>query len=102
MQKNVTVFEKIEAWAEARNLIQGSDSFRQLAKLTEEAGELAGGIAKQRPEVVADSIGDCVVVLTILAAQNGLNIADCIQAAYEEIKDRKGRMVDGVFVKEGD
>ena len=89
-------------WAEARNLIQGSDSFRQLAKLMEETGELAGGIAKQRPEVIADSIGDCVVVLTILAAQNGLNIADCTQAAYSEIKHRKGRMIDGVFVKEAD
>lgn len=102
MQQLTTVFEKIEAWAEERNLINGSDSFRQLAKLMEETGELASGIAKQRPDVIADSIGDCVVVLTILAAQNGLFIENCIEAAYNEIKDRKGRMVDGVFIKEGD
>ena len=89
-------------WAEARNLIQGSDSFRQLAKLMEETGELAGGIAKQKPDVISDSIGDCMVVLTIIAAQNGLNVTDCLQAAYNEIKDRKGRMIDGVFVKEAD
>ncbi len=95
-------FELIIEWAEARNLIHGSDSFRQLAKLVEETGELAAGIAKQRPEVIADSIGDCAVVLTILAAQNGLSMADCVQAAYDEIKDRKGRMIDGVFVKESD
>jgi len=51
---------------------------------------------------IADSIGDCVVVLTILAAQNGLQIEDCITQAYDEIKERKGVMKDGVFVKEED
>ncbi|UOO87849.1 MazG-like family protein [Vitreoscilla massiliensis] len=96
------LFEQVTAWAQARNLIAGSDSFRQLAKLAEEMGELAGGIAKQKPEVISDSIGDCMVVLIIIAAQNGLNVTDCLQAAYNEIKDRKGRMIDGVFVKEAD
>jgi hypothetical protein len=58
----------------------------------------------QRPVVLPrlDSIGDCVVVLTILAAQNGLQIEDCIAQAYDEIKERKGVMKDGVFVKEED
>mgnify|MGYP000887355559 CR=1 FL=1 len=51
---------------------------------------------------IADSIGDCVVVLTILSAQNGLQIEDCIAQAYDEIKERKGVMKDGVFVKEED
>jgi hypothetical protein len=41
-------------------------------------------------------------VLTILAAQNGLQIEDCIAQAYDEIKDRRGVMKDGVFVKEED
>ncbi|UOO93563.1 MazG-like family protein [Vitreoscilla stercoraria] len=96
------LFVSVEAWAHERNLIAGSDSFRQLAKLTEELGELAGGIAKQKPDVISDSIGDCMVVLTILAAQNGLDVVACLQDAYNEIKDRKGRMIDGVFVKEAD
>ena len=56
----------------------------------------------QRRRRIADSIGDCVVVLTILAAQNGLQIEDCIAQAYDEIKERKGVMKDGVFVKEED
>jgi len=51
---------------------------------------------------IADSIGDCVVALTILAAQNGLQIEDCIAQAYDEIKYRRGVMKDGVFVKEED
>ena len=96
-------FTQIREWAEARNLINGSDSFRQLAKLTEEAGELAADISKGRKRgKIADSIGDCVVVLTILAAQNGLQIEDCIAQAYDEIKERKDMMKDGVFVKEED
>lgn len=96
-------FTQIREWAEARNLINGSDSFRQLAKLTEETGELAADISKCRQRAkIADSIGDCVVVLTILAAQQGLKIEDCIAQAHEEIKDRRGVMRDGVFVKEED
>ena len=95
-------FEDIRLWAEERNLIDGSDRFRQMVKLIEEQGELASGIAKGNEYLVADSIGDMVVVLTILAAQSGTNIEWCIECAYQEIKDRKGRMIDGVFVKESD
>lgn len=90
----------IRQWAEDRNLIVGSDSFRQMTKLMEEIGELANGIAKKEHDEILDGIGDSVVVLTILAAQNGLFIEDCIEHAYQQIKDRKGKMIDGVFVKE--
>ena len=95
-------FNEIRQWAHDRNLIEGSDRFRQMVKLVEEQGELAAGIAKGNEELVADSIGDMVVVLTILAAQSGLRIENCIKLAYLEIKDRKGRMQNGVFVKESD
>jgi NTP pyrophosphatase (non-canonical NTP hydrolase) len=92
--------QNIENWAKDRNLILGSTPQAQMLKLTEEIGELARGIAKQQPEIIADSIGDCVVVLTIIAKQCGFTLEGCVSGAYEEIKDRKGRMVDGVFVKE--
>lgn len=95
-------FNEIRQWAHDRNLIEGSDRFRQMVKLVEEQGELAAGIAKGNEALVIDSIGDMVVVLTIIAAQSGVNIEACIEAAYDEIKDRKGRMRDGVFVKESD
>lgn len=94
------IFNKIVNWAEDRNLIKGASRQAQMLKLTEEVGELAAGIAKVKEDVVKDSIGDCVVVLTIIAAQSGLHIEDCINAAYNEIKDGKGKMVDGVFVRE--
>lgn len=92
----------IVEWAQARNLIQGSTPEKQFIKLVEELGELAEGLAKKRPGQTIDSIGDMGVVLTILAAQVGTSFEDCLNVAYDEIKHRKGRMVDGVFVKEGD
>jgi NTP pyrophosphatase (non-canonical NTP hydrolase) len=95
-------FDDIRAWAHARNLIEGSSTDKQFLKLIEEVGELAEGLAKNRPAAIVDGIGDAVVVLTILAAQVGVQIEDCIEAAWVEIKDRKGRMQDGVFLKEGD
>lgn len=90
----------IRNWAEDRNIIKGSNSKTQYVKLIEEAGELAGNIARGRD--VKDDIGDMVVVLTILAAQHGLTIEECVAEAWDDIKDRKGRMVDGVFIKESD
>ena len=43
-----------------------------------------------------------VVVLTIMAVQNGVLIEDYILGPYNEIKDRKGKMVDEMFIKEAD
>lgn len=91
---------KIITWAEDRNLVKGATRQAQMLKLTEEVGELASGIARANEEKVIDSIGDAVVVLTILAAQSGVTIQECIDHAYNEIKDRKGKMIDGIFVRE--
>ena len=73
-----------------------------MVKLMEEVGELANGINKDKKEQTIDSIGDIYVVLVILCMQLDLDINDCIKAAYDEIKDRKGKMVNGLFVKEED
>lgn len=91
---------KIVNWAEDRNLVKGATRQAQMLKMTEEVGELASGIAKANEDKVKDSIGDCVVVLTILAAQSGVTIQECIDHAYLEIKDRTGKMVDGIFVRD--
>ncbi|WP_433958782.1 MazG-like family protein [Cytobacillus horneckiae] len=92
---------KIEKWARDKNLHQ-ADPSKQTLKLGEEFGELCEGLAKGRKDLVKDSIGDMYVVMTILAMQLNLNIEECISAAYEEIKDRKGKMINGVSVKEAD
>jgi NTP pyrophosphatase (non-canonical NTP hydrolase) len=91
---------RIRDWAQDRNLIRGSTVQAQFVKLIEEVGELAEAIAKGKDEQFMDSLGDAFVVLTILAAQKGLDIEECIAQSWDEIKDRKGCMVDGVFIKD--
>lgn len=95
------ITELIKKWAVDRNVVSG-DVKSQMVKLLEEAGELAEGINKNKKDLIVDSIGDVYVVLVILCMQLGLDINDCIKAAYEEIKDRKGKLVNGLFVKEED
>jgi NTP pyrophosphatase (non-canonical NTP hydrolase) len=92
---------QIEQWAAERGL-HIADPNKQVLKLGEEFGELCEGRAKDRPDQVVDSIGDMYVVLTILALQLDTNIEQCVQLAYNEIKNRQGKMVNGVFVKEAD
>ena len=95
------ITELIKKWAVDRNVVSG-DVKSQMVKLLEEAGELAEGINKNKKDLIVDSIGDVYVVLVILCMQLGLDINDCIKAAYEEIKDRRGELVNGLFVKEED
>lgn len=94
------IFPLIRQWANDRNLINGAAPKDQMLKLSEEMGELSKAVGKTDTPEIIDGIGDCVVVLTILAAQYDLDIEDCINSAYNEIKDRKGRMINGLFVKE--
>ena len=158
LQKLIT---NVQQWSIDRGLDK-ADSKKQMLKLYEEFGELASGLAKGNKEVVKDSIGDVVVVLIILAQQQGiesisdfniicnhlqpnnlmpkasetiglislqvrwtkdeieelivrlisylrtiakyegLKFEDCLSQAWNEIKDRKGKLIDGVWVKEED
>ncbi|WP_077317594.1 MazG-like family protein [Virgibacillus proomii] len=91
----------IEQWAVNKGLDEAQPE-KQMLKLVEEVGELAEGLAKGNLDQVIDSVGDVYVVLTILSMQMDLDIKDCIAAAYAEISDRKGEMVNGIFIKEED
>ncbi|PWU66565.1 MazG-like family protein [Gracilibacillus dipsosauri] len=92
---------KIEEWAIIRELDRALPE-KQMLKLQEEVGELAAGLARGDLDKVVDSIGDVYVVITILSMQLGLDIEECIEEAYKEIKDRTGQLVDGVYVKSED
>ncbi len=94
------IIDKVTTWHYDRNLIDGATDESQFVKLTEELGELAGNIARKRPLI--DDIGDMMVVLINISERNGLSIEHCLAHAYEDIKDRKGRMINGMFVKEQD
>jgi NTP pyrophosphatase (non-canonical NTP hydrolase) len=92
--------DKIIEWHHDRNLIEGSTDKDQFCKLMQEAGELSDNICKGRD--ISDDIGDMVVVLLNIAERNGLTLEHCLAKAWDDIKDRKGRMVDGIFIKDGD
>ena len=98
-KKPLKMFENIREWARVRGLYEKGDAKTQLIKLQEEMGELAKAtLEKDKPEII-DGIGDMVVVLTNLAHLNGFNIETCIASAYNEISKRKGKMINGTFVK---
>ena len=92
--------ELIEQWHHDRNLVEGSTDKDQYMKLIQEAGELSDSICKGKD--IRDDIGDMMVVLINIMARNDLGMQECLQVAYDDIKDRKGKMIDGVFVKESD
>jgi len=97
-EDTIDYLEMIKEWHHDRNLIDGATDKDQVCKLIQEVGELSDNVCKGRD--VSDDIGDCIVVLVNIAERNGLTIADCLAQAYNDIKDRKGKMVDGIFVKE--
>ena len=96
---NPTHFDLIREWAEERGLYNAGDPKTQTLKLMEEAGEICRAVLKKDEPEIIDGIGDCVVVLTNLAHLCDTSIEECIEIAYNEIKDRKGKMDNGTFKK---
>jgi NTP pyrophosphatase (non-canonical NTP hydrolase) len=91
----------VEEWSKDRGLHE-AESSKQMLKTLEELGEVASALARGQAEELKDGIGDVIVTLIILAQQQGLSVEECLEYAYNEIKNRKGKMVNGVFVKEED
>ena len=91
----------VAIWAAHKGLSKRSDGSKQMLKVTEEIGELAAALARKDKEATIDAIGDSFVTLIILAHQLGLNPTRCLEAAWEEIKDRTGKIENGVFIKDG-
>lgn len=92
--------KKVAQWHHDRNLIDGATDKDQFCKLIQEAGELSDNICKGKD--MSDDIGDMIVVLINIAERNNLTLKECLEKAWDDIKDRKGKMVDGIFIKEGD
>lgn len=125
--KNMKTFEelqdKILDWAEERGILDASNPVKQLSKTQEELDETMDALIKikdlhnaEQPALidvgnkqaildqynaeVVDGIGDMLVTIIILAELCGFDSTECLQVAYDEIKNRKGEMRDGLFVKE--
>ena len=96
----MNVLTDIAGWHYDRNLVKGSTDKDQFMKLTQEVGELSDNICKGKD--IRDDIGDIITVLVNIAERNGLSIQECLLCAWDDIKDRKGVMRDGIFIKEND
>jgi NTP pyrophosphatase (non-canonical NTP hydrolase) len=92
---------KIIQWAEARKIIPNSTPEVQLLKAMSEMGELADGTIKNDREAIEDAVGDVMVCLINYCALQDLNLVDCMEVAYDQIKNRRGILLpNGVFQKE--
>ncbi|NBV95368.1 MAG: hypothetical protein EBR90_01065 [Actinobacteria bacterium] len=88
-------------WGEARGIIQNSNSAAQVKKTQEEVQELVDAIAVNDKAGIIDAIGDVMVTLTMIAAIEDLPLVACYQAAYDQIKNRKGYLdANGLWIKE--
>lgn len=91
----------VQLWAEEKGLLYGDPS-RQLLKVYEEVSETAQAYMRGQRENLVEEIGDILVTVIVFAEQVGINPEEALKVAYNKIKDRQGRMVDGTFVKEED
>ena len=104
MANTITVdqlVKQVEQWSKDKNLHNGNPD-RQALKFYEEAGEVGAALSRNKLDDLKDGIGDTVVTLIILAQQHGWSLEECLQYAYDEIKDRKGETRNGTFIKESD
>ena len=92
-------FQPIRDWSKERELFIKSNKEKHMLKLYEEAGELSKAILERDYIKIKDSIGDCIVVLTNIAYLSGFSVEECINYAYKEISNRKGKIINGTFVK---
>ena len=92
----------IEAWGYSKGIL-GPNGFGtsegQVLKTLEETNELICAIQDNNREEIIDAIGDIGVTLLMQCVIQGVTFTQCLEAAYEVISKRKGKMVDGVFVK---
>ncbi len=94
-----SLVKKVVKWGRDRGI---NNVYPQMGKVVEEFGELAHEVNRDcpSPAAVKDGIGDTLVTLIILADILGYDIEDCLKAAWEDIKDRKGHTDGGMFIKE--
>lgn len=93
--------EDIRNWARERDIYIFSTATAQYMKACEEFGELASALTKNRQDLIRDAIGDILVCLIHVCTLRELDLLDCLDGAYHQIKDRKGKMIEtGVFLKE--
>lgn len=93
--------KKTIKWAKDRKIIPNATPQSQMLKLTSEIGELADNLFKGND--IKDDVGDCLVVLTIIAELSGTDLQECWEYAWNDIKNRRGFLnKNGAFIKDTD
>ena len=92
--------DEVICWATERGIFEKGDPLAQLNKTQEELNETIQAVKDQDGMEIADGIGDMLVTIIIAAKMMGYDATQCLQQAYDEIKDRTGKMVGGQFVKD--
>ena len=95
------LISQVEQWSIDKDLHKANPD-RQALKVWEESGEIAAALSRNDKEALMDGIGDTVVTLIILAQQHDMTLERCLQYAYDEIKGRTGKTINGTFVKSED
>ena len=93
--------KQVEQWSMDKDLHKANPD-KQAMKVWEESGEIAAALLRKDKEALIDGIGDTIVTLIILAQQHELTLEECLQFAYDEIKDRTGKTINGTFIKSED
>lgn len=94
------LIKNVSLWAEDKGILHKDNATKQMLKVVEEVGETCSALAKGREEDIKDGIGDSFVTLIILAEQLGMTPYECLESAWNEIKDRKGKTLNGIFIKD--
>ena len=94
------LINNVKIWAEEKKLLKKENSQAQMLKVLEEVGETAGALLKGKKGDIIDGLGDSFVTLIILCYQLELEPEECLQAAWDEIKNRKGKTINGTFIRE--
>ena len=103
----------VEEWAEDKDLLHEENADKQFMKFIEEVFEFKTEmdlysyhhtecLTRINKEHMEDEMGDIFVTLIILCNQLGIDCVECLQLAYEKISKRRGKTIDGIFVKEED
>ena len=95
------LISQVEQWSMDKDLHKANPD-KQAMKVWEESGEIAAALLRKDKEALIDGIGDTIVTLIILAQQHELTLEECLQFAYDEIKDRTGKTINGTFIKSED
>ena len=95
-----TTIQLVEQWAEEKGILSKATPLTQAIKTQEEVNELYRAILDDNRDEIKDAIGDIMVTLIVQCKMQGMDLQDCLESAYNVIKNRTGKMVGGIFVKD--